>query len=214
MKTILYVDGFNLYYSALRGTPHRWLDPVALAARAFPKNHITATRFFSARVTLLPGDPQQPVRQQTYWRALRTLSGLTIIEGDFRTRKVRAKVVNPPPNTIEIFKTEEKGSDVNLGAHLLMDGFLGNYDAALVITGDSDLVTPIRMVRDQLKLPVGVLNPQRLSGLNCRPARPSAGLRQAASFYQKGVTWNQLLTAQFPAVLTDTHGTFTKPAGW
>ena len=149
-----------------------------------------------------------------YWRALRTLPQLTIIEGDFRTRKVRAKVVAPPPNTIEIYKTEEKGSDVNLGAHLLMDGFLGCYDAAIVITGDSDLVTPIRMVRDQLKKPVGVLNPQRLSGPNCRAVRHSAGLRHAASFYQNGVSWNQLLSAQFSTTLRDAHGTFTKPASW
>ena len=134
--------------------------------------------------------------------------------GDFRTRKVRPKVVTPPPNTIEIFKTEEKGSDVNLGAHLLMDGFLGHYDAAIVITGDSDLVTPIRMVRSQLMKPVGVLNPQRLSGPNCRPVRQSAGLQHAASFYQNGVSWSQLINAQFPASLTDSHGTFTKPASW
>jgi hypothetical protein len=149
-----------------------------------------------------------------YWRALQTLPHVEIIEGDFRTRKVRAKVVTPPPNTIEVFKTEEKGSDVNLGAHLLMDGFLGSYDAAIVVTGDSDLVTPIQMVRTQLHKPVGVLNPQRLSGPNCRPVRRSAGLQQAASFYQNGVTWNQLASAQFPALLTDVHGSFNKPVSW
>lgn len=214
MKTILYIDGFNLYYSALRGTPHKWLDPMALAARAFPKNQIIATKFFSAKVKPLPSDPQQPMRQQTYWRALRTLPNLTIIEGDFRTRQVRAKVVTPPPNTIEIYKTEEKGSDVNLGAHLLMDGFLDSYEAALIITGDSDLVTPIRMVKEQLKKTVGVLNPQRLSGPNCRRARYSAGLQQAASLYQNGVSWSQLLNAQLPTTLTDAHGSFTKPSGW
>ena len=27
MKTIVYVDGLNLYYAALRGTPFKWLDP-------------------------------------------------------------------------------------------------------------------------------------------------------------------------------------------
>jgi hypothetical protein len=142
------------------------------------------------------------------------LPDLEIIEGDFRTRVVRAKVVKPPPNTIEIYKTEEKGSDVNLGAHLLMDGFLGRYDAAIVITGDSDLVTPIRMAREQLGKPVGVLNPQRLSGSKCRPERKSAGLQKAASFYKNGITWNQLLKAQFPNQLSDSHGNFHKPTSW
>ncbi len=169
MKTFLYIDGFNLYYSALRGTPLRWLNPLALAAATFPRNQIVTTKFLTAKVTALPHDPHQPNRQSTYWRALRALPNLEIIEGDFRTRKVRAKVVSPPPSTIEIYKTEEKGSDVNLGAHLLMDGFLNRYQAAIVITGDSDLVTPIQMACRELKKPVGVLNPQRLSGPDCRP---------------------------------------------
>ena len=214
MKTILYIDGFNLYYSALKDTPLRWLNPLALASAMFPRNQIVASKFFTAKVTPLPRDPHQPERQQAYWRALRTLPKLEIIEGDFRTRIVRAKVVAPPPNTIEIYKTEEKGSDVNLGAHLLMDGFLGKYDAAIVITGDSDLVTPIRMAREHLRKPVGVLNPQRLSGPNSRPERKSAGLQKASSFYKNGVTWNQLTKAQFPNPLSDIHGNFHKPSSW
>lgn len=214
MKTFLYVDGFNLYYSAVRDTPLRWLNPVALASAAFPRNHIITTKFFTAKVTPLPHAPHQPDRQNAYWRALRTLPSLEIIEGDFRTRKVRAKVVHPPPNTIEVYKTEEKGSDVNLGAHLLMDGFLNHYDVAIVITGDSDLVTPIWMVCRELRKPVGVLNPQRLSGPGCRPERKSAGLQKVAAFYKNGVTWNQLVKAQFHNQLADANGRFTKPPAW
>jgi site-specific recombinase XerD len=29
-RTIVYIDGFNLYYRALRGTPHKWLDIAAM----------------------------------------------------------------------------------------------------------------------------------------------------------------------------------------
>jgi len=214
VRTILYIDGFNLYYSAVKATPLRWLNPVALAARAFPRNQIIAAKFFTARVTALPVDPQQPMRQQFYWRALRTLPEFEIILGEFRTRQVRAAVVTPPPKTIEIFKTEEKGSDVNLGAHLLLDGFKNRYDAAIVITGDSDLITPIKMVREELRKTVGVLNPQRLSGLGHREPRASAGLRRVASFYQHGISWSQLEAAQLPNPITDASGTFHKPASW
>lgn len=103
---------------------------------------------------------------------------------------------------------------VNLAAHLLLDGFRGAYDCAIVVTGDSDLVTPIRMVRDEWKKPVGVLNPQRLSGPNCRPPRKNDGLQHVASFCQNGVTWAQLAGAQFPAAMTDSAGTFHKPSTW
>jgi uncharacterized LabA/DUF88 family protein len=214
MKTILYIDGFNLYYSAVKATPLRWLNPVALAARVFPRNQVIATKYFTARVTALPRDPDQPQRQSTYWRALSTLPDFEIIEGDFRTRQVSAPVVSPPPSFIRVYKTEEKGSDVNLASHLLLDGFRGRYECAIVISGDSDLVMPIRMVRQELRKTVGVLNPQRLSGPGCRPPRKNAGLKNAASFYQDGLRWAQLETAQFPPSLTDRVGTFHKPPSW
>ena len=214
MRTILYIDGFNLFYSAVKGTTLRWLNPVALIERAFPRNQIIATKYFTAKVSALPGNPGQPIRQMILWRALCTLPNLEIIEGDFRTREIMAAVVNPPPNFMRVFKTEEKGSDVNLAAHLLLDGFRNKYECAIVMSGDSDLVTPIRMVRDELKKPVGILNPQRLSGPNCRPPRKNAGLQHAASFYQNGVTWAQLQAAQFPPTMTDVTGAFHKPPTW
>lgn len=214
MKTILYIDGFNLYYSAVKDTPWKWLNPLALANRLFPKNEIVGIKYFTAKVKTMPGNPDAPIRQHTFWRALHTLPNVSIIEGDFRKRITRAAVVTPPPNTIEIYKTEEKGSDVNLAAHLLMDGFQKRYHCAIVVSGDSDLVTPVRMVRDQLKLNVGVLNPQRLSGPNKRKPRKNAGLQKAASFYKNGLSWTQLKESQFVDTLSDTHGTFHKPANW
>lgn len=214
MRTFLYIDGFNLYYGAVKNTPLRWLNPLALIARIFPQNRVVALKYFTAKVAARPGDPDQPLRQQFYWRALRTLPNVEIIQGDFRTRVVEAAVVHPPPPFIRVYKTEEKGSDVNLAAHLLMDAFLKRYDCAIVVSGDSDLVTPIRMVRDQLKLPVGVLNPQRLSGPNRAPERKKAGLHHASTFYRNGVSWNQLLSSQFPDALTDAQGLFHRPAAW
>lgn len=214
MKTIFYVDGFNFYYSAVKGTPLRWLNFQILFERLFPKNEIAAIKYFSAEVDQMPGNPAQALRQQVYWRALRTLPNFEIHLGHFRTRQVQAKVVRPPPKFIEVFKTEEKGSDVNIAAHLLMDGVRNRYDCAIVVSGDSDLVTPIRMVRDEIRKPVGVLNPQRLSGPGKRPERKSAGLKSAATFYKKGMTWGQLEKAQFPKQLVNTHGTIHRPVRW
>ena len=49
-----------------------------------------------------------------------------------------------------VFKVEEKGSDVNLASHLLFDAFRGAFDAAAVLSNDSDLVEPIRIVTKEL----------------------------------------------------------------
>jgi uncharacterized LabA/DUF88 family protein len=214
MRTFFYIDGFNFYYSAVKDTRLRWLDFRALFTIIFPKNRIACIKYFTAEVDALPGDPNQPQRQQVYWRALSTLPDFEIHLGHFRTRRTRAKVVAPPPNTIEVFKTEEKGSDVNLAAHLLIDGVRDRYDCAIVVSGDSDLATPIRMVRDELRKPIGVLNPQRLSGPDRRPERKSAGLKAVATFYKKGLTWSQLERAQFTDQIANTHGVIHRPRQW
>ena len=178
----------------------------------FHKNEVAAVRYFSAKVR---DDPPKLQRQLTYWRALKTIPGLEIIEGNFRTRIKMAKVVQPPPDKIQVYRTEEKGSDVNLGAHLLMDGFKQLYDVAVVITGDSDLVTPIRMVKDELKMTVIVVNPQFLSlQYGRRERRPSLGLHEASSVYRDRITEPQLLRAQFPPTMADANGTFSKPLSW
>lgn len=79
MKTILYIDGFNLYYSAVKDTPFKWLNPLALSQRLFPKNQIIGIKYCTARVRPMPGDSDIANRQQTFWRALRTLPNVDII---------------------------------------------------------------------------------------------------------------------------------------
>jgi len=107
--TNVYFDGFNLYYGSLKGSPYRWLDLAALCRVLLPRDHVHRIRYFTALITPRPGDnPQKPQRQQTYLRALATIPDLTIHYGHFLTNRVRMKVVVPPPNTIEVYKTEEK----------------------------------------------------------------------------------------------------------
>jgi len=215
IKTCLYLDGFNFYYGALKDTPYKWINPRLRAESLFPRNEIISIKFCSARISPLPGNPDAPTRQQIYWRALRTIPNLEIVEGYFRCRPKRMKVVKPPPRTIEVFNTEEKGSDVNLASHLLLDAFRNRFEAAIVISGDSDLLTPIRMVRDQMGKAVGVINPQLTSGPYKRTnKRGSAGLQQAASFYRGELSNSQVSGSVFPNTLTDAQGAFHKPATW
>jgi NYN domain len=61
--------------------------------------------------------------------------------------------------TVKVYKTEEKGSDVNVATYLLLDAFKRNCDLAVVISNDSDLEAPIRAVMQDLGVPVGLLNP-------------------------------------------------------
>lgn len=210
----VYVDGFNLYYGALKDTPLRWLNPLALAAHLFPAFDCVGCKYFSATLSARAGSDDQVRRQALYWRALRTVPSLEVIEGHFKVRKTWARVAHPPPDRVEIIRAEEKGSDVNLASHLLVDVLTGATSAALVISGDSDLVTPIGMLTRRFGRTVGVINPQRLSGPNLRRLRGSSQLKQVSSHYRGGLTWSQLAKAQFPAELSDGQGIFRVPVEW
>lgn len=87
----------------------------------------------------------------------------------------------------EVIYTEEKGSDVNLATHLLWDGFRQRYKVVALITNDSDLVAPIRIVRQELHLDVVILNPQR---------KPSAELQRYATSI-KPIRQGPLQASQF-----------------
>jgi uncharacterized LabA/DUF88 family protein len=213
-KACVYVDGFNLYYGALKDTPLRWLNPLALASNLFPAFDCVACKYFSAPVSSKAGSSGQALRQVVYWRALRTMPSLEIVEGHFKVRRTWARSANPPPDMVEIIRAEEKGSDVNLASHLLVDAMAGSYDVALVISGDSDLVTPIGMLTRKFVRPVGVINPQRLSGPDRRRLRGSSQLKRVASYYRGGLTWAQLQRAKLPPDLRDEHGSIFPPDGW
>jgi uncharacterized LabA/DUF88 family protein len=198
-RTIVYIDGFNLYYGALKGTPYKWLDIEALARRLAPRDQLVAVRYFTARVRPQRSDPQQPQRQQAYLRALGTLPTVTIHFGHYLSHATRMPLAHPrrgEARTVEVIKTEEKGSDVNLATCLLLDAFRGRCDKAVVVTNDSDLQEPIRVAEEELGLGVVIVNPHpRL--------RRSLALRASAMRQLREAT---VAACQLPLTLTDADG--------
>lgn len=216
LKTNVYVDGLNLYYGCLKGTPFRWLDIAKLCRTELLQNQINRIRYFTALVGEHPGDPQQPFRQQIYLRALCTIPNLTIHYGQFLRNPIRMPLVNPPatgPNTVEVWRTEEKASDVNLASYLLLDAFNQECEVAAVISNDSDLAEPIRLARRDLGVKVVVLHPLRKSRPGQKLPRPNFQLVKAST-KSTVIKEESLAQSQFPSTLTDDVGTITKPAGW
>ncbi|MCH9040170.1 MAG: NYN domain-containing protein [Chloroflexi bacterium] len=111
---------------------------------------------------------------------------------------------------------EEKGSDVNLASHLLVDGFQDDYDFAVVISNDTDLVEPIRLVQSTLGLDVWVVNPSPPPAKKGQRDnnRMHQDLRNVASVSRR-IYVSTLRKSQFPNPLIDANGrTITKPASW
>lgn len=178
MQTVAYIDAFNLYFGALKHNGCKWLNVENWLDHQFPKNQITRIKYFTARVKPFEGDRTSCERQETYLSALSSLPRVEIIEGHYLQKETKALLAKQPARgsrEVRIIRSEEKQSDVNLACHLLLDAVRERHQAAIVVSGDGDLSTPIQMTRDEFQKPVVVLNPQ---------GRSSYHLQQVATAYR------------------------------
>ncbi len=204
-KTIVYIDGFNLYYGALKRTPYKWLDLGAFCAAVLRQDDIVAIKYYTALVSARPGNLTAPNDQQIYLRALRTIPNLSITLGHFLTHSVQMTLSgSTPPKRVWVDKTEEKGSDVNIAAHMILDASLKNLDIAVLVSNDSDLAEPVRILRREFGLPVGILNPHQVH---------SVQLKAQATFLKR-IRQSHLIASQFPDVVNDAKGAIHKPPNW
>ncbi len=209
MITNVYVDGFNLYYRALKGTPFRWVDLRKLSQTLFPDDAINKVSYFTALVNPRPDNPGLNQRQLIYLRALSTITSLEVFYGTFRSGVIRRPLVQPIPglpSRVLVRDSEEKGSDVNLATRLLVDGFNGDYEQAGIVSNDADFTGAMQYVRDELSLKVTLVNPDR------RSVSPK-NLSNAVT-YIKRLWKSHLRNSQFPDMLEDEVGMIRKPLGW
>jgi uncharacterized LabA/DUF88 family protein len=241
MRTYIYVDGFNFYYGAVKNTPYKWLDFKTFFEKLLdPEHQILSIKYFTAMVSG-KFDPNQPVRQKTFIRAIKKyIPELSVYYGSFTTHEVIALLVYkgkkykdytfkvPVYKTEEkgsdeviktlvyegkkykdytfkvpIYKTEEKGSDVNLSVHLLNDAWEDKYDCAVVVSNDSDLAESLKLVKNNHKKMVGLINPHG--------KQPARELMKYADFYKK-IRRGVLKDSQLPDPIPGT--TLSKPSVW
>lgn len=227
-RAIVYIDGWSLYYS-IRTTPYRWLDPLALSRRLFPELRIQRVKYFTA-IGNRPEDPQARARQETYLRALRTLKPkLKIYAGSMSRHKGAVplalekdsrwrrrllalavgdkRILTQAVPRVQVWKTEEKGSDVNLASHLIADAYEENFDVAAVLTNDMDLEHPLRFVREKLGRPVILFN-----AAGYRHERLAPADTPGSSYVR--IKGKALSACQFPELMSDARGQFRRPQDW
>jgi len=232
VKTISYVDGFNLCFACFHhqefeedgGRQRReplferlqrgkWLDLGALLGRVSPDSPPDAVHSFTARVTSPPGGPDRAERQQAYLRALEW-AGVNVHIARFTnvTKPGRLKTqidcqaaVRCVPERVHVELREEKGSDVHLGAMLVRDAFTHQCDRAIVVSNDTDLVPAVSMAVEEAGKFVHVVNPYR---------RPSATLQSCASKMEP-LARELILECQFPdEIRVSEKRRITRPLAW
>ncbi len=207
LRTTVYIDGFNFYYGQLKNTPFKWLNLEEFFKKTLgTENELTKIKFFTARVQPTNRDPQINIRQDTYLRALGVCCPVVEVHfGHFLRHKIYAENANPPPSTLEIFKTEEKGSDVNLALHLLNDAWANAYDCAVIVSNDSDLSTALKMVKEKHDKVLGLITP------GAPKRKPSWQLKRYADFSKLIRSWT-LSQSLLPDLIPGTE--LRKPTSW
>lgn len=146
-RVMVYVDGFNLYFG-LRSKGWRkyyWLDLIALAqALLKPGQRLQGVHYFTSRIRANGRNVSDMQRQTAYLEALGTLPGLQSHFGHYLEKPRQCRQCGA-----QWMDYEEKMTDVNIAVQLLADAFDDRFDTALLISGDSDLTTPVCKLRAQ-----------------------------------------------------------------
>jgi uncharacterized LabA/DUF88 family protein len=136
----VFVDGFNLYFGiAQTGFIHsKWLNISALInSYLTPNQKLVSIKYFTSRIT---NSPAKQRRQTIFIEAIES-TGIQIIYGLYKAINIEC---NNCGHTWSI--SNEKMTDVNIATHLILDAYADKYDTAILISGDSDLVPPIKAV--------------------------------------------------------------------
>jgi uncharacterized LabA/DUF88 family protein len=209
LRTYIYIDGFNFYYGAVKGTRNKWLDFKALFKRILaPRYDIKVIKYFTAHVSALPNDPKQPDRQRIFMKALQAhIPEIQIILGKFMSHNVWLRLVHPEGDQLsaQVIKAEEKGSDVNLAVHMVNDAWLDLYDCAVVVSNDSDLAEAMRIVKKERGKEVFLLTPPKFE------KRRSKVLKLASTHYMT-IKNRDLAASHLPNPIPGTK--LFKPDSW
>lgn len=143
-RVITYIDGFNLYFGLKEKMwqKYYWLDMRKLSLNLLkPNQTLTAVKYFTSRISSKIGQSGKSKRQNTYLEALATLKDTTLFFG-----KYEADILVCQHCGKQNALPKEKQTDVNIANELLVDAHLNNFDTAILISGDSDLLAPVRTI--------------------------------------------------------------------
>jgi uncharacterized LabA/DUF88 family protein len=203
MRVAAYVDGFNLYFGLKEAGFRRfyWLDVVALVRNLLkPEQRLVATHYFTARIRDNGRNVADQKRQGTYLEAI-ALRGAQCQFGHYLEKSRECRRCHST-----WMDYEEKMTDVNIAIQLLSDAFDDLYDVALVISGDSDLTTPVRRVRQRF--------PGKRVIVAFPPRRHSSELKRWASGFVS-IGEDKLRASQLPETLTKPDGfVLSRPVTW
>lgn len=224
MKSIIYIDGYNLFYGCLKHSSDKWLDLKVLffdriLASQNAQSELAGIKFFTADIRSKVASQGQAaqIAQQHYHRALTCLypDTLKIIKGYYSLEKARLLAYQQPPDKdrrVEVWKLEEKQTDVNIALQAYRDVVKGHAEQLIFVSNDTDLAPALAAVREDFgcQVQIGVIIPTRKSSR--RPGNTQ--LSQYANWTRSHITDEELASAHLPPHIPTRKKTIVKPAYW
>jgi len=224
IKTIAYIDGFNLYFGSLKGTSYRWLDIPALVKRICneqsPCCELTAIKYYTAdiKAKLSSRKDSSCKAQNDYHLSLQAYNSdrgleFEIIKGKYNIRSKEYYAYQEPVNfdeKLSVWVPEEKQTDVAIAVDLLCDVMDDACDQVVVFSNDSDLAPALKAVKSRWPSKVvGVVAPIRGKG-----RQSSADLKQGADWTRDRINDHDLESSQLPDTVQTRKRVISKPEHW
>jgi len=223
MKTTVYIDGFNLYYGALSNTNYKWLDVVKLFTQIChqqdPNTEIISIKFFTSPVKGSIANRGQDAEQsqKSYIKGLKTLypDNFECIEGGFSMQKGKAPIYQEPiikGDKVDIWKLEEKKTDVNIALNMYIDAQKG-IEQVVLVSNDTDLVPAFEAIkREYPNVQIATVLPRMKITGKKRPL--NRDLAALSNWKREYITEDELKNAQLPDYIPTNKKPAYKPKYW
>jgi uncharacterized LabA/DUF88 family protein len=154
LRVHCFVDGFNLYHALdwfsdgktveenHKYRKYKWISLRELAKCFVGGNEeLVGVDFFT---TVPTRDIGKQLRHRLFNRA-QECHGVNITHGAFREKEVRCEALCKSSFSIRI----EKQTDVNIALKMLDLAYQDKFDKAILISGDTDLIPAIKLIRER-----------------------------------------------------------------
>lgn len=227
-KTSIYIDGYNLYYSRLKGTPYKWLDVAALFRDCIllpqdPTATVVTIKYFTAPIKAAyarHGDASSQAQTQ-YLRALQArdpglvqvINGFHVFGPAYLPRCQEG--ARPSKDSLSrVWMIEEKQTDVNIALHVYRDAVRSECDQLVVCSNDSDMEPALRMIReDAPTAKLGLVMPLRDKN-NGAGLVPNKRLTSLAHWVRRYIRDDELERSQLPQHVQTRKMPASKPSHW
>lgn len=233
-KTIVYIDGYNLYYGRLRNpqTPlnYKWLDLVKLFQNLLkaqdPNSEIVKVKYFTAPALgkFASHGNQSSDAQDAYHRALNYLYPdlLEIIMGKHVAAAKPLPAYNPDtPKAFDksqrnwVWVLEEKMTDVQIALAMYKDVIQEKCSQVVLCSNDSDMLPSLQAIREEKPdFKIGVVMPVTPSKKGEESRRISGSLDELATWTRRHLLDDELQQALLPEKIPTKKKPILKPPHW